>query len=64
MITIDFSFETKYGRFADALCLPEDHGFSDEELQTMKQQRLDNWLAIIENPPIIEELPITGDLQG
>lgn len=48
MIKIDFSFETKYGKFADALHLPENHGFTDEEIEAMKQQRLTNWLAIVE----------------
>lgn len=47
---IDFSFETKYGRFADALHLPDDHGLTDGEIEAMKQQRLTNWLAIIEAP--------------
>ena len=47
---IDFSFETKYGRFADALHLPDDHGLTDDEIEAMKQQRLVNWLAIIEAP--------------
>jgi len=53
MIKIDFSFETKYGKFADALHLPDDHGFTDEEIEAMKQQRLTNWLAIVEpqEPP-------------
>jgi hypothetical protein len=52
MIKIDFSFETPYGKFADALHLFEDHTFSDEEIQAMKQQRLDNWLAIVNPPPV------------
>ena len=47
---IDFSFETKYGRFADALHLPDDHSLTDDEIEAMKQQRLTNWLAIIEAP--------------
>jgi hypothetical protein len=54
MIKIDFSFETKFGRFADALHLPEDHTFTDEQIEAMKQQRLENWLVIV-NPPAIEE---------
>ena len=50
MIKIDFSFETKFGKFADALHLPDDHGLSDAEIEAMKQQRLDNWLAIVDPP--------------
>jgi hypothetical protein len=50
MIKIDFEFETQYGKFGDALHLSADHGLSDAEIEAMKQQRLDNWLAIIETP--------------
>lgn len=51
MIKIDFSFDTKFGKFADALHLPDDHTMSDAEIEAMKQQRLDNWLAIVDAPP-------------
>lgn len=50
MVKIDFEFETKYGIFRDALLLPDEHNMTEEELQAMKQKRLDNWLAIIEAP--------------
>lgn len=50
-IKIDFEFTTKYGRFRDALYLPEDHTLTQEELDAMKQERLDNWLFAVENPP-------------
>lgn len=54
MIKIDFSFDTQYGCFADALHLPDDHGLTDAEIESMKQQRLDNWIAIITAPPVEE----------
>jgi hypothetical protein len=47
MIKIDFQFDTQYGKFADALHLPEDHGLSDAQIEALKQERLDNWLAIV-----------------
>ena len=50
MIKLDFEFETQYGKFNDALHLFDDHGLSDAEIEAMKQQRLTNWLAIIEAP--------------
>ena len=71
---IDFTFETEYGSFGDAIVLPDDHTFSEEEIEAMKQERLNNWITIIttivqpsaiepiveESPmePIIEEVPI------
>ena len=44
-----------YGVFRDALHLSENHTFTDEEIQTMKQQRVDNWIAAITAP--VEEVP-------
>lgn len=60
MIKIDFQFETKFGKFADALHLPDDHGLTDDEIEAMKQQRLTNWLAIVDAPPV-EETPQQGE---
>lgn len=57
---IDFSFDTQYGKFCDALHLPDDHVFSDVEVEAMKQQRLDNWIAVITAPPseeVVQEQP-------
>lgn len=54
MIKIDFHFETEYGKFADAIYLEDNHSFTDEEIQKMKEERRDNWLALIKNPPIEE----------
>ena len=48
---IIFKFETQFGSFCDALNLPDDHGLTDEQLEAMKQERLTNWLAMI-NPPV------------
>lgn len=50
-----------YGVYKDALCLPDDHSFTDSEIEAMKQQRYDNWVAYIETPPVeqsIEEMSI------
>ena len=51
---IDFSFDTPYGTFADALWFPDDQTVpSDAEIEAMKQQRLTNWLAAVapQDPP-------------
>lgn len=57
MIKIDFEFDTQYGVFRDALHLPEDHTYTDAEIQAMKEQRRDNWIAIVSAPPV-EEPPV------
>jgi len=51
MAKVDFSFETKYGKFADAIWYSDDAPMSDEEIEAEKQRRLTNWLNMIENPP-------------
>ena len=51
MIKLDFSFETQHGVYRDALYLDDNHSFTEQEIEAMKQQRVDNWLDVIENPP-------------
>jgi hypothetical protein len=51
---IRFTFETEYGLFSDALHLDEGHTFTDDEIEAMKQERLANWIAVIEAPPTEE----------
>lgn len=53
---IDFQFDTPHGKFADALHLPDNHGFSAAEIEAMKQQRVNNWIAVVTAPPA-EEIP-------
>lgn len=54
---IDFEFQTPHGLFRDALHLPDDHGFSEAEIELMKQQRVDNWIAVVTAPPV-EDTPV------
>ena len=49
MIKIDFEVETEHGTFCDALHLPDDHNFTDAEIEAMKQERVNNWVAFVEN---------------
>lgn len=51
MIKIDFEVETNYGKYRDALYLPENHGMTGEQIEAMKQERVDNWIDAVENPP-------------
>jgi len=56
MIKIDFEFQTVHGKFADALHLPDDHTFTPEQIEAMKAERVNNWIAIVTAPPA-EEAP-------
>jgi hypothetical protein len=49
---IEFEYSTPHGIFRDALYVEE--GLSDEQIEAMKQERLNNWIAVIENPPVEE----------
>ena len=51
---IDFEFQTEHGLFRDALHLPDDHGLTDEQIEVMKQERRDNWIAVVTAPPVDE----------
>ncbi len=59
---IDFEFvHPVHGVYKDALCLPDDCSLTDPEIEAMKQQRYDNWVAYIESPPVeqpVEEVPV------
>ena len=61
---IDFEFDTPHGLFRDALHLPDDHAFTDDEIQAMKQQRVDNWIAVVTAPAeeVVEEVPPTEEV--
>jgi hypothetical protein len=62
MIKIDFEFDTKYGKYRDALYLPEDHTNTEEQIVAMQTERLNNWLYSVENPPAPE--PETVEIDG
>lgn len=48
MQQIIFEFDTQHGLFADALYLPDDHGLTDDQIQALKQERLDAWIATVD----------------
>ena len=55
---IDFEFETSFGKFADALWFPDGTVPSDQEIEAMKQNRLNNWLALVSgtNEDVVEPI--------
>jgi hypothetical protein len=46
---IDFEFQTEHGLYRDALYFLDDAVPTDEEIEAIKQARLDHWLAFM-NP--------------
>jgi hypothetical protein len=69
MIKIDFEFNTEHGIYRDALHLDDNHSFTEQEIEAMKQERVNNWINIVINPPIevleqpLEENPVTEVLE-
>ena len=61
MIKINFTKTSADGiySYSDALHLPANHSYTDEEIEAMKQARFDLWLDMILNPPAppTEETP-------
>ena len=49
---IDFEFQTPYGLFCDALHLADDHGLTESEIELMKQERVNNWIAVVTAPSV------------
>lgn len=64
MIKIDFEFDTPYGVFRDALHLPYDHAFTEDEIQSMKEQRRDNWIVSITTQSVEEPAPEYVEIDG
>lgn len=46
---IDFCVETEIGKYCDSLYL--DKEYTSEEIENMKQIRVNNWLELVRNPP-------------
>ena len=49
---IDFEYNTDYGVFRDAINLPDNHSYTNAELEAMKIARRDNWIAVVTAPPV------------
>ena len=54
-MVIQFEMTDGVNTLRDAIVLSEGVTMTDAEIEAMKQQRFDNWLAIINTPPIEEE---------
>ena len=61
---IDFEFDTAHGKFRDALHLPDNHGLNDAEIEAMKVQRRDNWIAVVTAPSVEEPEPEFVEIDG
>ena len=56
-VQVIFEVETAHGLYRDALYFPADQVPSDEEIELLKQERVNNWIAVVTAPPseVIDE---------
>ena len=64
MITINFELSRDGYSFKDAIVLPVDHGFTEDQIEEMKQKRFDDWYAIVTAPQPEEEVVAEESAQG
>lgn len=50
MTTINFELERDGYKLKDAIVLPDDHGLTDAQIEAIKQQRFDDWYAVVTAP--------------
>jgi hypothetical protein len=57
---IVFEFETAHGKFCDALYFEDDAVPDEATIEALKQERVDNWIAVITAPPAPDYVEIDG----
>jgi hypothetical protein len=50
MITINFELSRDGHTFKDAIVLPVSHGFTETQIEEIKQKRFNDWYAIVTAP--------------
>jgi hypothetical protein len=61
---INFEFQTGHGAYKDALYLNDNHSLSQDEINALKQERLDKWLYYMDNPAPPEPEKETVEVEG
>ena len=59
---IIFEVQTEYGIYRDALYFDDNGPMPDDAtIEAMKAERVQNWIAVITTPPVVEPLPEMTD---
>ena len=51
MVTIQFEKTDGTYTFKDAIVLPDDHELTEEQIEVMKEERWNNWIALVTAVP-------------
>jgi hypothetical protein len=62
MLTINFEMSQDGYTLKDAIVLPNDHNLTDAEIEALKQQRFDDWYAIVTAPQPEYQVDENGEL--
>jgi len=54
MVRFEFEIVKDGMTFRDAIVLPVGHGYTDEQLEELKQKRFEDWYAIVTAPQLEE----------
>jgi hypothetical protein len=57
---IVFEVETAHGKFCDALYFEDDAVPDEATIEALKQERVDNWIAVVTAPPAPDYVEIDG----
>ena len=57
---IVFEADTPYGKFCDALYFEDDAVPDEATIEALKQERVDNWIAIVTAPSVPEYVWVDG----
>jgi hypothetical protein len=60
MNKIDFEFQTHYGIYRDALYLPDEYSYTQEQISEIKSERLRSWIQSVENPTVLNYITVNG----
>ena len=65
-VQVRFKVATKYGDYSDALyyTLDEYKNLKDADKELAKSARADNWVKLIESPPVVLEEQLKEDSHG
>jgi cellobiose-specific phosphotransferase system component IIB len=62
VITISFEITQDGYTLKDAIVLPNDHNLTDDDIEALKQQRFDDWYAIVTAPQPEYQVDENGEL--
>jgi hypothetical protein len=57
---IDFCVDTAHGKFCDALYFEDDAVPDEATIEALKQERVNNWIAVVTAPPAPAYVEIDG----